>query len=865
MQLRRNGIKTPQRAASSSGGFMLRSQFVTGFGLQVLLSTSATALAIAAPTPALAQGAGMASQRNFDIPALPLNDALRLFMQQSGIQISYASGDGVNVRTSAIRGRFAPAAALSQLLAGTGLTYRFTAPTSAILEPAPSADAGAVQLGPVRVEGAGGSGTLSGIVNSDMLASEGTRSYTPRGAVTSSKLPLTLRETPQSVSVVTRQQIEDRNFITVDEAIESSTGITAQAANLGSLTFYSRGFSMGSAQIDGVMGAGGGTGGYTPNVAMFDRVEIMRGAAGLVAGQGNPGGVVNLVRKRPLEEARYGAVFHAGTWNQFRGEADISLPVTDWLRVRAIAAYEDRESYIDLVHVKRPLLYGIVEADVTSTTLLTFGASYEENNTDGFVGGGLPWFSDGRDSKLPRSSRGIAPGWNYFEVNATNVFGSVEQQLGGTWKAKAQINFQHWLQDYVAPNSAVVAPIDPVTGIGSRLGNLTTNIATITNIVSDTETVSGEAQASGDVILFGRNHEIVMGASYSRQVSYGRREAKVSIYAEPQVYAAADPWAYPEPDFGPLIPTGYYSRVIQEGVWSVARLNIADPLKVILGARFSNYQSGTKANTTAAFVNRKQKGVFTPYGGVTIDLTSNWSAYASYAQIFRVQNSLYQADGSILPPVKGANYELGTKGEFYDGKLNLSFALFRVVETNRSQIDPENPQPCVGSPTGGACYIAEGKVRGQGFETEVSGEVLPGLQITAGYTYTKNKYLRDRTATGAPSTNQGRDFSTITPRHLVRLWANYDLAGALDGLSIGGGVNAQSRTSSNYNGYDIVTQKSYALFNARVGYKLNDNVSLAINANNIFDKTYYQRLGAWNSGNRYGDPRSVLLVARLTY
>ena len=305
--------------------------------------------------------------------------------------------------------------------------------------------------------------------------------------------------------------------------------------------------------------------------------------------------------------------------------------------------------------------------------------------------------------------------------------------------------------------------------------------------------------------------------------------------------------------------------MVQEGVWGVARLNVADPLKVILGGRLSNYASGTKASTTAAFINRKEKGVFTPYGGVILDLSKNWSAYVSYAQIFRVQNSLYQADGSILPPVRGANYELGAKGEFYDGKLNVSFALFRVVETNRSQIDPENPQPCAGSPTGGDCYVAEGKVRGQGFETEISGEVLPGLQITAGYTYTKNRYLRDRTGTGAPSANQGRDFSTITPRHLLRAWANYELAGSLDGLSIGAGINAQSRTSSNYNGYDIVTQKGYALFNARLGYEFSEHASLAINANNIFDKTYYQRLGAWNSGNRYGEPRSVLLVARFNY
>ncbi len=821
----------------------------------ILMGTAAIA-PVMLVTPAHAQSG---AQRNFNIEAQNLDRALAIFGGQSGMQVTVDGAQVRGVKTQGVSGTMSPEQALSALLTGTGFTYRHAGANTVLIERAPEVADGATQLGPVRVEGASAATGLVASPNTDMLASEGTRSYTARGAITASKLPLKLRETPQSVSVVTRQQIEDRNFVSIDEAVESATGVTGTAANLGSITYSARGFSMGSTQIDGMMGAGGVTGGYSPNVAMFDRVEIVRGAAGLVTGQGNPGGVINLVRKRPLEEAHYGLVLNAGTWNQFRAEADVSVPVTDWLRVRAIASYEDREFFTDLVHAKRPLLYGIVEADVTSTTLLTAGASYEENNTDGFVGGGLPWFSDGRDSRLPRSSRGIAPGWNYFDVNATNVFGSIDQQLGGTWKAKLQVNYQNWLQDYVAPNPAVVAAIDPVTLIGSRLGN------TVTNIVSWTETVSAEAQVSGEVQLLGRAHEIVLGASHSRQISYGRKEARATVNAIPQSFFGADPWAIAPPVFGPFARTGYYSRAKQDGVWGVARLNVADPLKVIVGARLSSHESGTRANATAAFVNRVQKNVFTPYGGIVVDVAANWSLYASYAEIFRVQNSLFQADGSILPPVTGANYELGAKGEFLDGKLNLSFALFRVLETNRSQIDPENPMPCAGSPTGGACYIAEGKVRGQGFETEISGELFTGLQFTAGYTYTKNTYLRDRTANGAPSANQGRDFSTITPRHLLRIWATYDLPGALEGVQIGAGVNAQSRTSSNYSGYDIVEQKGYTLVNTRLGYRVNENISVALNANNLFDKRYYQRLGAWNSGNRYGEPRSIMLTGRFTY
>jgi TonB-dependent siderophore receptor len=825
-------------------------------GLGVLFLASAAVLpAVMLATPVAAQSG---SQRSFNIEAQNLDRALAIFGAQSGLQVTVNGAQIRGVKSRGASGTMSREQALSALLTGTGFTYRYAGANTVLIERAPDIADGTISLGPVRVEGANGSGGLVASASSDMLASEGTGSYTPRGSVTSSKLPLTLRETPQSVTVITRQQIEDRNFITIDEAIESSTGVTAEAFNLGTLQFKSRGFDMGSGQIDGMMGAGGSTGGYVPNIAMFDRIEVMRGAAGLVAGRGYPGGVVNLIRKRPLDKARYGLVLHAGTWDQYRGEADISVPVTDWLRVRAVASYENRKFFTDLVHTKRPMIYGVAEADVTPTTLLTVGASYEENNTDSFFNSGLPWFSNGKDSRLPRSSRGIAPGWNYFDVNATNIFGSVEQRLGGAWKAKVQVNQQRWSQDYLAPNARPSA-IDPVTLIGPQLRS------TVQNFRATTETLSFEGQIDGEVQALGRTHEIAVGASYSRQKDFDNESKSATIDATPRPIFNADPWAVARPVFGEFSPTGYSAKIVQEGIWGVARLNVADPLKVILGARLSNYESGAQYTVTGPFTTLKQKHVFTPYGGVVFDVARNWSVYASYAEIFRDQNSMFRADGSTLPPVTGVNYELGTKGEFYDGKLNVSFALFRVVESNRAQQDPNNPAPCVGAPTADACYIADGKVRGQGFEAEVSGEVLPGFEITAGYTFTDTEYLRDRTDTGAPSENQGADFSSITPKHLLRVWGNYKLSGALEGVSVGAGVNAQSRISSSSDGTDTVEQKAYALVNARLGYQVNEHVSLALIANNLFDKRYYQRLYALNGGNRYGEPRSVLVNARITY
>ncbi|MGA1810300.1 MULTISPECIES: TonB-dependent siderophore receptor [Sphingobium] len=754
-------------------------------------------------------------------------------------------------------GTMSAAEALSRILARSGLTYRFTGANSVTLEAAPEAADGAVQLGPVRVEGAGSIGAgLAASPASDMLATEGSRSYTTRGAVTSSKLPLTLRETPQSVTVITRQQIEDRNFITIDDAIEAATGMSATTANLGSNTFNARGFSVGNTQIDGIPGAGGTTGGYTPNTAMFDRIEIVRGAAGLVTGTGNPGGVVNLVRKRPLAEPRYGLVVQAGSWNQYRAEADISVPVTDWLRVRGVAAYEDRKYFYDLQHAKKPLFYGIAEIDVTPTTLFTVGGSYEDNRTDSFFNSGLPLYSDGTDPGLPRSSRGLAPGWNFFDVKATNIFASVEQQLGGSWKAKITVNRQHWDQTYVAPN--INAAINPATGIGPRL------TSSVTKFFNPRDRLGFDGQVSGEASLFGRVHELMFGASYASETVEDPKTAIATIVPVSQSIFDADPWATAAPVFGTASFTGRYSKTEETGLYGVARLNLADPLKVILGGRLSTYKTTSRASLTADYEYTKESNVFTPYGGIIYDFAKNWSLYASYADIFRVQNTLYTVAGDPLEPAIGANYEAGIKGEFYDGKLNTSFALFRIIESNRSQQDPDNPEPCAGSPTGGACYIADGKVRGQGFEAEMSGEVIPGLQIMAGYTYVNTKYLRDRTATGTPSTNEGLAFNTTTPKHLLRVWATYKLPGELDRLTIGGGINAQSRIYR-LSGIYTIEQKAYALLSARIGFDLNDDIKLAVNANNLLDKTYYQRIGTLASDNRYGERRSVMFNARFTY
>ncbi|MNS49954.1 Fe(3+)-pyochelin receptor precursor [compost metagenome] len=221
----------------------------------------------------------------------------------------------------------------------------------------------------------------------------------------------------------------------------------------------------------------------------------------------------------------------------------------------------------------------------------------------------------------------------------------------------------------------------------------------------------------------------------------------------------------------------------------------------------------------------------------------------SYADIFQPQNAMTAA-GDMLPPVKGRNYEAGLKGELLDGKVNASLALFRLDQNNRAQEDLVNV--CTRSTY---CSVSTGKVRSEGLDAEISGEVARGWQVFAGYTFNHFKYLND-------TANAGIDFaSTYSPKHMVRVWTEYRLPGALNAWTLGGGVNFQT-ASSRTTGAIKLEQASYAVWSARVAYQINRNWSAALNVNNLFDKTYYQTVGAPAWGNVYGEPRSAMVTLR---
>lgn len=685
-------------------------------------------------------------------------------------------------------------------------------------------------------------------------ATEGSGSYGAASATVGSKVPATLRETPQSVSVMTRQQLDDQRLNSLEQAMEQAPGITVGYAGTGIVySFYSRGFTLDNFQFDGVS-TQSGAGNYSqPDLALYDHVEILRGANGLLSGAGEPGGTVNLVRKRPLDEPRFSANASVGSWSSKRGEVDVTGPLNaaGSLRGRAVVAYEDKGFFYDARNSRKTVAYGVLEADLGARTRLTGGVNYQKLDTP--MRFALPRYSNGQDIGLSRSTY-LSADWNNWVFETPQLFAELFHRFNDDWHAQLNAN---WLRErstfkYVYANGA----IDPATGAGLKLAGGSGHY--------EADQKGIDATLNGAFSLLARRHALVLGANWSDRDNDGFAGTGWSFPRQGEaVMLDFDRGAIAEP------ATPHFSRnsnanTRQQGVYGVVRWQLSDSLRLITGARMSWYDYQRKNTLTGAVTSQyKQNREVTPYGGLVWDVHPDWSLYASYADIFRVQSNNYQADGTPLDPAIGANYELGLKGSLAQGRLNTSLALFRIDESNRAQVDPDYPDACPANPAGGACYINTGKVRSEGVEAEINGALTPAWQIAASYTYNTTEYLRDRAANGSPSSSEGKSYRSIAPRHQLKVWTQYRLPGAWQAWHVGGGVNLQSSTYASSTTVRA-EQPGYALWNLSAGWQADRHWSLALTVNNVFDKRYYRAIST-NFGNWYGEPRSVALTARTTF
>ncbi|MDR1647197.1 MAG: TonB-dependent siderophore receptor [Zoogloeaceae bacterium] len=656
---------------------------------------------------------------------------------------------------------------------------------------------------------------------------------------TATKLPLSIRETPQSVTVVTRQRIEDQNMTTIRDAVQNTPGLALSSAIPLRNFFSARGFSVSNFTFDGLPANVGGYGAESllADMAIYDHIEFARGATGLTQGSGDPSASINLVRKRPTYDPQFQLSGNAGSWDRYGAEVDVSGPLNQarTLRARAVAAYQDHDSFADRASSQNKILYLIAEADLSRDTLLTVSVSRQENDsvpTSGIPR--LPVAPDGSDLKLPRSTF-LGNEWEYRDRENTSVFASLAHHFGNRWKLDFSVNHIRANQDMLGPYmswNAGTGKYDQRAGI----------------YLYRNEWTNYELHANGPFRLLGREHELVFGLS-QRDSDFSSRSSDALTFSGMDIYH----WnssLVPKPSTH-LITRVFRTVEEQTGAYLTTRLNLADPLKLILGARLDWYEYENK--TLTAKTNYKVSHNLTQYAGLIYDLDARHSVYASYTDIFKPQNN-YDVSGSLLDPVVGKNYEIGIKGEYFDGTLNASAALFRV-DQEKLAMSLDDQSVCPSYPAI-SCYRAAGLVRSQGVDLEIQGAITPNWQLGTGYTFVDKETRKD-----ANPANVGQRASTDLPRHQFKLFTTYRHGS----WRVGGGVNWQSDIYYKRAGFHS-RQDAYAVANLMAGYQFDKHLDIQLNVNNLFDKRYYQAISSYVSdGNVYGEPRNFMLTARYRF
>ncbi|WP_140404454.1 TonB-dependent siderophore receptor [Acinetobacter populi] len=800
---------------------------------------------------------------NYKIPANSLNLVLNQFAAQSGVAIAMDAKQLATIRSEGLNGNYSIADGFARILQDTNFQVQKNSTGYVIVEKAKTQVRDMGQLNPIDVNARTISsrvGTAKSevaqlpviTVNADQNTTEGTGSYTTGKMQTATKLNLSIKETPQSVSILTRSQIDDLGLTTLDDAVQNVTGLVMQKGYYQgeSGSFSARGFAISNINVDGLTldtGANGTFNADNDSLDIYDHVEVVRGATGLTTGSGTPSATINLVRKRPTTETQGAVSLSAGSWNNYRASVDVggALNTDKTIRARTVIAAQDSEQFYDNADARNYQLYGIIEADIAANLMGTLGIHYRKVDNNGGTQN-LPNHVDGSFFNISRKTN-LSNDFDFWKQEDLTIFSDLTYTFANDWKLKFAGNWKRPEQDILFSTQ---------TGSGSLYSNNPVDgspfYQSTQHYKLDNKADSYELTLNGDYTLFNKTHELILGANSRERYNknWGGWSADSWTTNAPVVNPYHwDSSSISRPDID-MTRWNIKTKTKQTGLYAATRLSVSDSLKFILGSRFNWYES----DNLIANRSYDEKGEITPYAGVVFDLNPQHSLYASWTEIFEPQSDI-DLNGNQLKPITGTNYELGLKGEYFDGRLNTSLATFLIEQQNRAVDDLSSLNPCPGSAYG-YCKRASGEVESKGFETEISGALTDHWQLTAGYTYVKTKYTKD-----VDTNIIGTIFNPSLPRQQFKLSTSYRLPAQWEKWRIGGSVYAQTVTQATDN--ELIKQGGYTLLSLNGSYQVNPNVNVQLNINNLFDKTYYIGLGYGSAGTTYGIPRNI--VATLNY
>lgn len=665
-----------------------------------------------------------------------------------------------------------------------------------------------------------------------------------------SKLDISIKETPQTVTVITQERIRDFGLTDINTALENSATINVEQVETDRTFYTSRGFELSNFQVDG-LGlplVNSNTHGRMDS-ALYERIEVVHGANGVMTGVGSPSATVNMVRKRPKSVTQGSLTASLTSWSGKRLEVDFTGALTDAIRGRVVLVGDDRESYLDRYQNTSQLFYGVIDYAPTANTLITLGHSEHRSDTDGNMWGALTLhYGDGTPTHFDRGTN-IAADWSQWKVKESRSFVDIETALSDNWNLRFAYNRVRTDEDSLLFYTYLPDPatgLDPETGLGL--------VGYGSEFDFDDQQDSFDLYASGRFDAAGLEHEVVIGANYA-SLDFD----EMSLYdfhtgnGFPAMPALED-WNgnTPFPEFTDGLAGSDVDNT-QKAIYAQTRLSLSLDTKLLLGGRYNEFTTeGLQYDVDQS----RDEGQFIPYVGITHNLTAGTTIYASYTETFQAQN-LRDRNFERLPALTGKNTELGFKSELFNGSALLSAAYFQVKQTNLAVGDGTVTNPNTNAPE--PVYRAAEGVSSKGFEVELSGDLAPGLQGSIAAT----SFEVDGDAT----------VEDYTPENLFRASLSYRPAFS-EALKLGASYNWQDTISrvqgvvgdSYANAGDIIVTKqgAYGRLNLMASYQFTPALSLTVNANNVFDKTYINSL-LWPTQGYYGAPRNYSATVRWNF
>ena len=639
-------------------------------------------------------------------------------------------------------------------------------------------------------------------------------------------LNLDIKNTPQSISVLGQKDLAMQGATSSNQALELMTGIDVQQYETNRSVYNSRGYQIQLTQIDGK----GTTNDYASvlgeqDTFMFEKIELIRGANGLLTGVGNASGTINYVRKKPTNKDEGMINLSAGSYSNFRGAVDYNKVLTEdgtWA-ARVIAVREDKESHIRDLENERTSLYTVVDGQIGENGILSMGASYQKNDQDSPTWGALTLnYLNGGQADFPVSSSTSA-NWTYWNSETKNAFIEYSHLINDTWEINTSYNWNRSDSEskllYGYTNSGGLN--DDNTGlIGWPYAGFTEKEANIFDI-----------NVNGDFEAFGNNHTLLAGISYTDEenTTYSK-DALSGGFLGYGDFTEYNGNTYAEPTWGDKEKRGEGSKKLTR-LYAASRIQLTDKLHTIVGAnaiKLDRQGSSIYGNVSTGTEYPVLKEI-SPYFGLTYDVTEDTLLYASYSNIFQNQDNA-DYDGNYLDPMEGVSYEVGVKSEFFDKRLLTTFALFAAEQKGLATA-------ASGLNADGQTYYEGKDVDSKGFEVEATGRISNNTRVSLGLTHLK--------LTGV----DGESTSHWIPRTTVNASIDTKL-NSVPGLVLG--VNGKWKSDAYQ---DIgAKQDAYFIANAFGSYEINKKTSVRVNVNNLFDKKYLQSV---QYGGIYGSPRTA--------